>query len=130
VTQARQRFAFELKEGPGRATFVVARNETFTLPEISAYVLRKAKSIAETELGESVDRAIITVPANFNDLQRAATKVAGRVAGLDVLRILNEPTAAALAYGYSRGSSEKIAVFDFGGGHIRCHASLTQRECL
>ena len=116
VTQARQRFAFELKEGPGRATFVVARNETFTLPEISAYVLRKAKSIAETELGESVDRAIITVPANFNDLQRAATKVAGRVAGLDVLRILNEPTAAALAYGYSQGSSEKIAVFDFGGG--------------
>ena len=116
VTRARQRFAFELKEGPGRATFVVARNETFTLPEISAYVLRKAKSIAETELGESVDRAIITVPANFNDLQRAATKVAGRVAGLDVLRILNEPTAAALAYGYSQGSSEKIAVFDFGGG--------------
>lgn len=116
VTQARQRFAFELKEGPGRATFVVARNETFTLPEISAYVLRKAKSIAETELGESVDRAIITVPANFNDLQRAATKVAGRVAGLDVLRILNEPTAAALAYGYSQGNSEKIAVFDFGGG--------------
>jgi molecular chaperone DnaK len=116
VTQARQRFSFALKEGPGRATFVVARNETFTLPEISAYVLRKAKSIAELELGESVDRAIITVPANFNDLQRAATKVAGRVAGLDVLRIINEPTAAALAYGYGQGNSEKIAVFDFGGG--------------
>ncbi len=116
VTQARQRFSFELKEGPGRATFVVARSETFTLPEISAYVLRKAKSIAELELGEAVDRAIITVPANFNDLQRAATKVAGRVAGLDVLRIINEPTAAALAYGYAHGNDEKIAVFDFGGG--------------
>jgi molecular chaperone DnaK len=116
VTRAREQFPFELKEGPGRATFVVARNETFTLPEISAYVLRKAKSIAELELGESVDRAIITVPANFNDLQRAATKVAGRVAGLDVLRIINEPTAAALAYGYNQNQSAKIAVFDFGGG--------------
>src|SRR5512142_556049 len=116
VTQARQRFTFDLKEGPGRATFVVARGETFTLPEISAYVLRKAKSSAELDLGEPVDRAIITVPANFNDLQRAATKVAGRVAGLEVLRILNEPTAAALAYGYNQSSSERIAVYDFGGG--------------
>lgn len=116
VTQARQRFSFDLKEGPGRATFVIARGETFTLPEISAYVLRKAKSIAELELSEPVDRAIITVPANFNDLQRAATKVAGRVAGLDVLRIINEPTAAALAYGFGQGTSETVAVFDFGGG--------------
>ena len=116
VRQARARFSFELREGPGRATFVSARNETFTLPEISAYVLRKVKSIAEIELGETVDRAVITVPANFNDLQRAATKVAGRVAGLEVLRILNEPAAAALAYGYNHGASEKIAVFDFGGG--------------
>ncbi len=116
VRQARSRFSFDLREGPGRATFVVARKETFTLPEISAYVLRKAKSIAEIELGESVDRAVVTVPANFNDLQRAATKVAGRVAGLEVLRILNEPTAAALAYGHNHGTAEKIAVFDFGGG--------------
>ncbi len=116
VRQARSRFSFELREGPGRATFVVARNETFTLPEISAYVLRKVKSIAEIELGESVERAVVTVPANFNDLQRAATKVAGRVAGLEILRILNEPTAAALAYGHNHGAAEKIAVFDFGGG--------------
>src|SRR5262249_35109846 len=78
--------------------------------------LRKAKSVAEAALGTSVDRAVITVPANFNDLQRAATKVAGRVAGLEVLRILNEPTAAALAYGYGKTSSERIAVYDFGGG--------------
>jgi molecular chaperone DnaK len=95
---------------------VSVRGESFTLPEISAFVLRHAKSIAEKALGSSVDRAVITVPANFNDLQRAATKVAGRVAGLEVVRILNEPTAAALAYGYGRGAEERIAIYDFGGG--------------
>jgi len=116
VAQARSRFPFELREGPGRATFVIARGETYTLPEISAFVLRKAKSIAELELGEPVDRAVITVPANFNDLQRAATKVAGRVAGLEVLRIINEPTAAALAFGPIEGKTKRIAVYDFGGG--------------
>ncbi len=116
VRQARSRFPFQMKEGPGQAALVVARGETYTLPEISAFVLRKAKSIAERHLGMAVDRAVITVPANFNDLQRAATKVAGRVAGLEVMRILNEPTAAALAYGYGKSSSERIAVYDFGGG--------------
>ena len=116
VRRARSRFPFEMREGPGQAALVVARGETYTLPEISAFVLRKAKSVAEAALGTTVDRAVITVPANFNDLQRAATKVAGRVAGLEVLRILNEPTAAALAYGYGRASSERVAVYDFGGG--------------
>jgi len=116
VKRARSRFPFEMREGPGQASLVVARGETYTLPEISAFVLRKAKAVAEAALGASVDRAVITMPANFNDLQRAATKVAGRVAGLEVLRILNEPTAAALAYGYGRGSSERVAVYDFGGG--------------
>ncbi|HKO51068.1 MAG TPA: Hsp70 family protein, partial [Polyangiaceae bacterium] len=116
VRRARSRFPFEMREGPGLASLVVARGETYTLPEISAFVLRKAKSVAEAALGTSVDRAVITVPANFNDLQRAATKVAGRVAGLEVMRILNEPTAAALAYGYGRASSERVAVYDFGGG--------------
>ncbi len=116
VRRARSRFPFQMKEGPGQAALVVARGETYTLPEISAFVLRKAKSIAEAALGTTVDRAVITVPANFNDLQRAATKVAGRVAGLEVMRILNEPTAAALAYGYGKSSSERIAVYDFGGG--------------
>jgi molecular chaperone DnaK len=116
VRRARSRFPFEMREGPGQASLVVARGETYTLPEISAFVLRKAKSVAEAALGTTIDRAVITVPANFNDLQRAATKVAGRVAGLEVLRILNEPTAAALAYGYGRASSERIAVYDFGGG--------------
>ena len=116
VRRARSRFPFEMREGPGQASLVVARGETYTLPEISAFVLRKAKSVAEAALGTTVDRAVITVPANFNDLQRAATKVAGRVAGLEVMRILNEPTAAALAYGYGRASSERVAVYDFGGG--------------
>lgn len=116
VRKARSRFPFQMKEGPGQAALVVARGETYTLPEISAFVLRKAKSIAENFLGTTIDRAVITVPANFNDLQRAATKVAGRVAGLEVMRILNEPTAAALAYGYGKSSSERIAVYDFGGG--------------
>src|SRR5512133_424567 len=116
INEAVARFPFELREGPGRATFVVARGETYTLPEISAFVLRKAKSIAELELGEAVDRAVITVPASFNDLQRAATKVAGRVAGLEILRVLNEPTAAAVAFGHASGNRECIAVYDFGGG--------------
>jgi molecular chaperone DnaK len=116
VRRARSRFPFDMREGPGLASLVVARGETYTLPEISAFVLRKAKAVAEAALGTSIDRAVITVPANFNDLQRAATKVAGRVAGLEVMRILNEPTAAALAYGYGRTSSERVAVYDFGGG--------------
>ena len=105
VQRARERAPFDLREGPGHAVMVVARGETYTLSEISAYVLRKAKAMAEAALGQPVERAVITVPANFNDLQRAATKVAGRVAGLEVLRILNEPTAAALAYGYGKSNS-------------------------
>ena len=116
LRRARQRFAFELKEGPGQGPLVMARGQEYTLPEISAFVLRRAKQIAEKALGEVVDRAVITVPANFNELQRAATKVAGRVAGLDVLRIINEPTAAALAYGLGRTTKERIAIYDFGGG--------------
>ena len=116
IAKARGRFPFEMKEGPGHAPLIVTRAGEFTLPEISAFVLRRAKQIGEKALGEPVDRAVITVPANFNDLQRAATKVAGRVAGLEVLRILNEPTAAALAYGYGKGKGERIAIYDFGGG--------------
>jgi molecular chaperone DnaK len=116
VEKARTRFPFEMREGPGQAALVVARGETFTLPEVSAFVLRHARAIAEKALGVEVERAVITVPANFNDLQRAATKVAGRVAGLEVLRILNEPTAAALAYGYGRSKGERIVIYDFGGG--------------
>ena len=116
VELARSRFPFEMREGPGNATLVAARGQTYTLPEISALVLQKAKNVAETALGTTIDQAVITVPASFNDLQRAATKVAGRVAGLEVLRILNEPTAAALAYGYGKGHAKRIAIYDFGGG--------------
>jgi molecular chaperone DnaK len=120
IRRARQRFAFELKEGPGQGPLVVSRGQEYTLPEISAFVLRRAKELSERALGEVVDRAVITVPANFNELQRAATKVAGRVAGLEVLRIINEPTAAALAYGLGRATKERIAIYDFGGGTFDC----------
>ncbi|MGH7295237.1 MAG: Hsp70 family protein, partial [Polyangiaceae bacterium] len=116
VEQARGKLPFELAEGPQSATVVKARGESYALPEISAYVLKQAKATAEALLGEPVESAVITVPANFNDLQRAATKTAGRLAGLEVLRILNEPTAAALAYGPQGKDSERIAVYDLGGG--------------
>src|SRR5579859_2897139 len=116
VQQARGKLPFELREGPKAGTVVVARGDTFSLPEISAFILSQAKAIAEARLGEPVDRAVITVPANFNDLQRAATKTAGRIAGLEVLRILNEPTAAALAYGPQGATHRRMVVYDLGGG--------------
>src|SRR4051812_26112209 len=116
VKSAKLRFPFQLKEGQKNSTTVVARDVAYALPEISAFVLRRAKAIAEARLGQQVDRAVITVPANFNDLQRAATKIAGKLAGLEVMRILNEPTAAALAYGQSIAKAEKIGVYDLGGG--------------
>jgi len=120
IVQARQRFAFELREGPGQGPLVHARGQDYTLPEISAFVLKRARQIAEAALGTPVERAVITVPAHFNELQRASTKVAGRVSGLEVLRILNEPTAAALAYGLGRTGNERVAVYDFGGGTFDC----------
>lgn len=116
VQKARGRYPFELHEGPGKATLVRCRDTNYTLPELSALVLETVREIAEYRLGESVSDVVITVPANFNDLQRAATKVAARVAGLEVLRIINEPTAAALAYGFGKKGRERIAVYDFGGG--------------
>ena len=120
IAQAKTRFAFELKEGPGQGPLVRARGQDYTLPEISAFVLKRGRQIAETALGTPVERAVITVPAHFNELQRASTKVAGRVSGLEVLRILNEPTAAALAYGLGRSGNERVAVYDFGGGTFDC----------
>ena len=95
---------------------IQAGGKTFRPPEISAVVLQKMKETAESHLGEKVTQAVITVPAYFNDSQRQATKDAGRIAGLEVLRIINEPTAAALAYGLERKKDEKVAVYDLGGG--------------
>jgi molecular chaperone DnaK len=120
IKKSRPRFAFELREGLGQGPVVAVRDQTYTLPEISAFILRRAKQIADAGLGEPVDRAVITVPASFNELQRAATKVAGRIAGLDVMRIVNEPTAATLAYGFGRRAKERVAVYDFGGGTFDC----------
>lgn len=116
VKAARVRLPFKLAQGTKNSTNVVAREVSYAIPEISAFVLRRAKAIAEAALGQPVERAVITVPANFNELQRASTKIAGKLAGLEVLRILNEPTAAALAYGQAISESEKIAVYDLGGG--------------
>ena len=92
------------------------REKVFTPPEISAFILRELKNWAETYFGETVDRAVITVPAYFNDAQRQATKDAGKIAGLEVLRLVNEPTAAALAYGLHEKQRGKVAVYDLGGG--------------
>src|SRR5207244_150016 len=102
------------KEGDHIA--VEAAGKKHTPPEISAYILMKLKKAAEEYLGEKVTEAVITVPAYFNDAQRQATKDAGKIAGLDVKRIINEPTAAALAYGLDKKKNETIAVYDFGGG--------------
>jgi molecular chaperone DnaK len=103
------------QQGNGDAAFKVA-GQTVTAPEVGAKVLQKLKRAAEAYLGETVTEAVITVPAYFNDSQRQATRDAGRIAGLEVKRIVNEPTAAALAYGLDKQKEEKIAVYDFGGG--------------
>jgi molecular chaperone DnaK len=95
---------------------VEVRGKVYTAQEISALILRKLKEAAEAYLGEKVTQAVITVPAYFNDAQRQATKEAGTIAGLEVLRIVNEPTAAALAYGLDKKKDETIAVYDLGGG--------------
>src|SRR5258706_2231032 len=100
----------------GHDVRVKALNDEYAPPQISAMILQKLKQAAEEYLGSAVTKAVITVPAYFNDAQRQATKEAGKIAGLEVMRIVNEPTAAALAYGLDKKKDETIAVYDFGGG--------------
>src|SRR5438132_2617356 len=107
---------YRIVEGPHDDVRIMLRDQVFSVPEVSAYILQEMKLISEEYLGEEVPKAVVTVPAYFNDGQRQATKDAGRIAGLDVIRIINEPTAAALAYGFGRNLERKVAVFDLGGG--------------
>src|SRR6202040_3480873 len=107
---------FNVVRGDNGDAWVEGRGKKYAPSQISAFVLQKMKETAEAYLGETVTEAVITVPAYFNDSQRQATKDAGKIAGLDVKRIINEPTAAALAFGLDKKEEETIAVFDFGGG--------------
>jgi molecular chaperone DnaK len=116
VESERKLVPYEVVRGSGGDARVRASGEEFSPPEISAMILQKMRQTAEEYLGEKVSEAVVTVPAYFNDSQRQATKDAGRIAGLDVKRIINEPTAASLAYGLDKKKDEKIAVFDLGGG--------------
>src|SRR5829696_8169812 len=108
--------SYKIVEGPHGDVRIQLRDKTYSVSEISAMVLQEMKLFAEDYLGESVTKAVITVPAYFNDNQRQATKDAGTIAGLDVIRIVNEPTAAALAYGFGKEIDKVLAVFDLGGG--------------
>ncbi|MEX1998143.1 MAG: molecular chaperone DnaK [Gemmatimonadales bacterium] len=116
ITEETKRVPYPVVEGRNGLASVEIQGKHYTPPEISAIVLQKMKQTAEDYLGHPVDQAVITVPAYFNDSQRQATKDAGKIAGLEVLRIINEPTAAALAYGLEKKKEEKVAVFDLGGG--------------
>jgi molecular chaperone DnaK len=107
---------YEIVEGPNQSVRIEIGDRQYSCPEIGAMVLMEMKRIAEAELNEEVTDAVITVPANFNDGQRQATKDAGHIAGLNVLRIINEPTAAALAYGFGKDLEQKVAIYDLGGG--------------
>ncbi len=116
VKKAKAVYSYGIEEGPDHSVRIRVRDEVLSLAEVSAMVLREMKQIAEENLGEDVTQAVITVPAFFNDNQRQATRDAGQIAGLEVSRILNEPTAAALAYGFGKELDQRVAVYDLGGG--------------
>jgi molecular chaperone DnaK len=116
VKKAQVVMPYQIVEGPNSSVRVRAGGRTHAVPEISALVLKEMRAIAETSLGREVRKAVVTCPAYFNDNQRQATRDAGRIAGLEVLRIINEPTAAALAYGFGKDIKQKICVYDLGGG--------------
>ena len=116
VTKDKKMVPFEIVDGGNGDAWVKARDEKYSPSQVSAFILQKMKETAESYLNEEVEQAVITVPAYFNDAQRQATKDAGKIAGLEVLRIINEPTAAALAYGLDKEGGKTIAVFDLGGG--------------
>ncbi|HRH19654.1 MAG TPA: molecular chaperone DnaK [Brevundimonas sp.] len=116
VAKDKKMVPYEIVKGPNGDAWVRSHGKDYSPQEISAFILQKMKEAAEAHLGETVTKAVITVPAYFNDAQRQATKDAGKIAGLEVLRIINEPTAAALAYGLEKNDGRKIAVYDLGGG--------------
>ena len=116
LAKDKKNLPFEVVDGGNGDAWVKAQDETYSPSQISAFILQKMKETAEAYLGEDVTQAVITVPAYFNDAQRQATKDAGKIAGLEVLRIINEPTAAALAYGLDKKETKIIAVYDLGGG--------------
>ncbi len=116
IDKVRQVFTYELLEGEQSEVLVRIKDQVFSLEQISAAILRRIREVAEDSLGEEVDQAVITVPAYFNDRQRQAVRKAGKLANLKVLRILNEPTAAALAYGLGKVLNQRVAIYDLGGG--------------
>ena len=116
VTKDKKMVPYNIVEGSNKDAWVEAKGEKYSPSQISAFILQKMKETAESHLGDEVTQAVITVPAYFNDAQRQATKDAGKIAGLEVLRIINEPTAAALAYGLEKKGGKTIAVYDLGGG--------------
>src|SRR5204862_2913893 len=117
VQEELKRVPYKVVPGQNDLATVEIQGKRYSAPEVSAMILQKMKQTAEDYLGQAVSKAVVTVPAYFNDAQRQATKDAGKIAGLEVLRIINEPTAAALAYGLDKkGKDEKVAVFDLGGG--------------
>ena len=132
IETERSMVPFHVVAGQSDMAVVKIGEKQYTPEEISAMTLRKLREDAEAYLGEKVNRAVITVPAYFNDAQRTATKNAGEIAGLEVLRIINEPTAAALAYGLARGEEAKeqrILVWDLGGGRSTCRCWRWERPC-